>query len=154
MKLTGVMLTINSERRLPAFLPSVKNIVDELVIVVDGASQDNTYEVAKHYTQCVYKTQHKGYPEFRLKEMLAYCDGEWILLISDDESLIGWDKRRLTAIMSYKNITHCYFPRKWLIPLGDRFISTWPWFPDWHPRLFRNLPGIIEFPTHLLISPK
>jgi len=146
MKLTGVMLTINSERRLPVFLPSVIDIVDELVIVVDDASQDDTYEVAKSYTKYVYKTQHKGALEFHLKEILSYCDGDWILLIDDDESLIGWDKTRLTAMMSDKNITHCYFPRKWLIPPGDRFISTWPWFPDYQARLFRNLPGIFEFP--------
>jgi len=84
MKLSVAIATYNEEANIGRCLKSVKDWVDEIV-VVDGSSTDRTREIAKKLGARVYKTTNK--PIFHINKQMAIdkCRGEWILQLDADE---------------------------------------------------------------------
>jgi len=69
--------------RIEPCLQSVVNWADE-IIVLDSGSSDNTVEIAKRYTDKVFKTDWPGYgPQKQRALEKANCD--WVLSIDADE---------------------------------------------------------------------
>lgn len=80
------MITKNEEKNIRTCLESVKNYVDE-IIIVDTGSTDKTIEIAKEYTNKVYN--HKwnfDFSEARNKS-LEKATKDWILFLDADEKM-------------------------------------------------------------------
>ena len=83
-KLSVAIATFNEERNIAKCLESVKDWVDE-IIVVDGSSTDKTREIARQFGAKVIKTTNK--PIFHINKNIAInaCHGDWILQLDADE---------------------------------------------------------------------
>lgn len=83
------MITKNSEGLLHRALKSVKDIVDDMVIV-DTGSTDSTIEIAKKYTSKVFSGSDPLVHGFETprNETLKHIDTDWILWIDSDEELL------------------------------------------------------------------
>lgn len=156
MSLTLLMLTINGSQKLARVLPALAGIADELVIGIDDSTTDNTLSVARDFTDRIFAVPHAafragGQPDHvvQLKYMLPYCQGDWVLKIDHDETLSPhWhDREYVNALLSDRSATRVWIPRRWVVPPGDRYISSRHWQPDYQLRLFRNVPSLIRFNT-------
>lgn len=153
--LTVWTATINGEEGLRRILPSLRKVAEQLVVGVDDASTDASEEVAREFADTVIAIPHRHYlgldgnPNHvtAVEAALPSFTGEWILRVDHDETLgpALSDKAHLSSLLTDRYTTHYWIPRRWVVPPGDRFISSYPWHVDSQVRLFRNLPSIIQF---------
>lgn len=86
MKLSLCMIVKNEEQSLPKCLGSVKNVVDEMV-VLDTGSTDRTPEIAKEFGARVYQFEWCNDFSAARNESLKYVQGDWVLVLDADEIL-------------------------------------------------------------------
>lgn len=82
--LTVAIATLNEEANIGDCLKSVKSIADE-IIIVDGASADNTVKIASAFTKNILIT--KNYENFHVNKQKALdlSTSDWILQLDADE---------------------------------------------------------------------
>ncbi len=80
------MIVKNEEKFLRDCLESIKNIVDEIVIV-DTGSLDRTIDIAKEYTSNIFSFNWVNDFSAARNYSLSKCTGEWILYLDADERL-------------------------------------------------------------------
>lgn len=80
------MIVRNEADRLPACLESVRDVVDEIVIL-DTGSDDATPEIARRYGARLYTIAWEDDFAAARNEALRHCTGEWILYLDADERL-------------------------------------------------------------------
>jgi len=97
-RITLVMIVRNEAAVLERCLESVKNAVDEMVIV-DTGSTDRTVEIARRYTARVYHRPWDDDFAAARNFALERAGGHWILSLDADETLEpdGADLRALAA---------------------------------------------------------
>ncbi|MEW5768503.1 MAG: glycosyltransferase [bacterium] len=80
------MIVRDEEERLPKCLESVKDLVDE-IIVVDTGSKDKTMEIARSFGAKLY--QHPWPNSFSAARniSLSYAASDWVLILDADEWL-------------------------------------------------------------------
>ncbi len=84
-KISAFIIAKNEEKRIATAINSVKNIVDEL-IVIDSGSTDNTVAIAKELGATVVFRAWEGYVKQKVfGENL--CKHDWILNLDADEEL-------------------------------------------------------------------
>jgi len=86
MDLSLCMIVKNEESSLPQALNSVKDVVDEMVIL-DTGSTDKTVEIAKEYGARVYQSDWCNDFSAARNEALQYVQGKWVLVLDADEVL-------------------------------------------------------------------
>ncbi len=89
MDLSLCMIVKNEEPFLPQVLTSVKNIVDEMVIL-DTGSTDRTVEIAKEFGARVHHFQWCNDFSAARNEVLNYVQGDWVLVLDADE-VLNWE---------------------------------------------------------------
>ncbi len=94
MKISLAMIVKNEAEVLEECLRSVKNLVDE-VIVVDTGSEDATMEIAKKMGAKVHEFQWCN--DFSMARNFASekCSGDWILVLDADEVVNVGEKQAL-----------------------------------------------------------
>jgi glycosyltransferase involved in cell wall biosynthesis/2-polyprenyl-3-methyl-5-hydroxy-6-metoxy-1,4-benzoquinol methylase/Flp pilus assembly protein TadD len=142
------MIVKDEAENLPRCLESVKGIVDE-IIVVDTGSTDETPQIAERYGAKVIHFEWTGSFSDARNESLRHAKGEWILWLDADEALAE-GKERLRVLLEENDGIRpsSHAP----CPAYDGFILPMVSFVGMrshreghvHPafRLFRNLPGI------------
>ncbi len=98
--LSLLMITKNGEKTIEKTLYSVKNLVDEIVIV-DNYSSDKTITIAKEYQSKVFFYKGKDLGK-QAKLGLNKCQGEWILVLDSDEYLSSKLKREIKKILDVR----------------------------------------------------
>lgn len=87
MNLSLCTIVKNEEATLPRTLDSVKDIVNEIV-VLDTGSSDRTREIAQEYGARVYRFEWCDDFAAARNECLKYATGDWILVLDADEVLV------------------------------------------------------------------
>lgn len=84
IKLSAAIATYNEQSNIKDCLESIKDIVDE-IIIVDGTSSDKTVEIANSYGAKVKVVPNN--PMFHINKQLSFdlSQGEWILYLDADE---------------------------------------------------------------------
>lgn len=124
-KISAIIIVHNEDAIIAEALESVKNAVDEIVVVHDGACEDKTVDIAKRYTKKVIITPHKGRSAFNVITALKKATGNWILKLDADESLSPRLQKNLRTLVKEKNIDAFSF----IHPLWDGkkpITKTWP----------------------------
>jgi glycosyltransferase involved in cell wall biosynthesis len=60
-KLSAAIIASNEEKHIARTLQSLKNVVDEMVVVIDEKSKDRTEEIAKNFDAVVFKNEFESY---------------------------------------------------------------------------------------------
>ncbi|MGB4704309.1 MAG: glycosyltransferase family 2 protein [Candidatus Saccharicenans sp.] len=139
MKVTAVVVTYNSEKKIIGCLESLQGVVDE-IIVVDSHSTDLTRKIASHFTDKVFLHDSIDYPELKnFGQQQASFD--WILSLEADERLSRELKLELLKIKQKPDEVDGYRIPRMSFYLG-RWIKHSGWYPDCRVRLYRRDRGI------------
>jgi glycosyltransferase involved in cell wall biosynthesis len=90
MKITACLMVKNEEKNLDRCLASIKDCVDEIVIV-DTGSTDGTIAIAESYNAKVYHHPWEDNFSKHRNQSISYAskDSDWLLFIDADEELFG-----------------------------------------------------------------
>ena len=99
MLLSASMIVRNEERFLEGCLESIKDVVDEIVIV-DTGSTDGSKEIAARYGARVIDFPWDGDFSAARNESLENSRGDWILYIDADERLRPVSREEVRRVLS------------------------------------------------------
>jgi glycosyltransferase involved in cell wall biosynthesis len=85
-KISFIIFTRNSGKRLKLLSENIKDVVDE-INVVDGFSSDDTVEITKNYSTKVFQRKSWGHVEPDRMFALKKASYSWILYLDDDKLL-------------------------------------------------------------------
>ncbi len=126
------MITKNEEKNIKRCLDSVKDIVDE-IIIVDTGSTDNTINIAKSYTDKIYShTWNFDFSEARNKS-LEKATKDWILVLDADEYITKSESIKLKKLITSSNYEAIFFKLQNIVDnkiIGDAVVL----------RAFKNNP--------------
>lgn len=139
--LSVVLATFNEERNLSDCLDSVKNIIDE-IIVVDGGSTDNTLEIARKYRAIIIQTTNPPIFHINKQKAINAATKDWILQLDADERVsIELEKEIQLIINNKSSVSGYWIPRKnWFL---GRFLTKGGQYPDYTLRLYRKGKGAL-----------
>jgi tetratricopeptide (TPR) repeat protein len=100
--ISACMIVKDEEKYLPKCLGSIKDFVDEIVIV-DTGSQDKTIEMAKSYGARVFEHQWENHFSRHRNQSIGYATGDWIFIIDADEELCPDDGPKLKGFVQSWN---------------------------------------------------
>jgi glycosyltransferase involved in cell wall biosynthesis len=125
------MIVKDEEANLAKCLDSVRDVVDE-IIIVDTGSHDNTVSIAQSYEAKVFYHEWDDNFSAARNVSLDHATGEWIFILDADEVLAQESKASFRALAKNNDMLGYYV----LIQLH----------PEWTEGrrfcLFRNLPGL------------
>ena len=133
----GVLMIVkNEEKHLAACLDTVKDWVDEIVIV-DSGSTDNTANIAKLYTDKFYTNEN--WPGFGKQRQLAqsYMTTTWVVPLDADERVTPELKEEIERAV-HKDEKKTAYKINRLSSAFGKCIKHSGWSPDWIVRLYRN----------------
>ena len=96
------MIVKNEENYLEGCLNSVKDVVDEIVIV-DTGSSDSTKEIAEKYDANIFDYEWNNNFSDARNFSLQYAKGDWILYLDADERLNSGSVDLLKTIIEKEN---------------------------------------------------
>lgn len=133
--ISAVINVRNEAEALSKCLRSIKNMVDE-IIVVDMNSTDGSQEIAKNAGAKLYSYRPMKYVEPARNFALSKATGKWILLLDPDEFLNKTLKKELISITKRNDVDYVKIPRKNII-FGKwiRHSNSWP---DYLIRFFKK----------------
>jgi len=134
-KISAVINTKNEAKYLKRCLKSIRNFVDE-IIIVDMYSKDESVAIAKSFSAKVYHHKPLSWVEPVRNFALSKAKGDWILLLDPDEYITKTLARELTKITQRSNINFVNIPRKNIV-FGKwlRHSNMWP---DYLIRFFKK----------------
>jgi len=144
VKISGLVLTHNSEDTIEACLNSLK-WVDE-IIVIDDESADRTVEIVNSFGKHV-KVFNRKLDDFSSQRNfgLEKCANDWVLVLDSDEQISDELQMEIKSVLSQPVIeTGFQIPRK------NFFIGTWirSIYPDYCLRLFRRTEASYRGAVH------
>jgi len=84
--ISACMIVKNEEKLLPQCLESIKDVVDE-IIIVDTGSTDRTVQIAEEFGAKVYHHAWEDNFSKHRNQSISYATGGWIFIIDADEEL-------------------------------------------------------------------
>jgi len=134
--LSACVIMKNEEKNIPRLLSSLREGVDE-VVVVDTGSTDQSVEIARSYGARVYF--HKWREDFSAakNEALEKAQGEWILFLDADEEMRAEDLKKLRLILACARQEAFMLPIKSFLDPQERTHML-----NYLVRVFRNRPEI------------
>ena len=101
--ITAAMMVKNEEKFLPQCLDSVKDLVDE-IIIVDTGSTDRTMEIAREYGAKIYEHPWQNDFSFHRNQTIEYSTSDWVLIIDADEELDPSEHRTIRQAIKRRDI--------------------------------------------------
>lgn len=140
-----VLATYNEEKNLQGCLESAKQLADEIVIV-DGASNDQTVEIAKEYGTKIKVTTNPPIFHINKQKAIDLATKDWILQLDADERVTPELQKEIKNILDQrpktkdqKLVNGYWIPRKnWFL---GRFLMKGGVYPDYTLRLYRRGKG-------------
>ncbi|MCY6482743.1 glycosyltransferase [Clostridium aestuarii] len=131
------MIVKNEEKDIPRCLESVKDLVDEMIIV-DTGSSDKTVEIAKKYGAKVYYFEWCDDFSAARNESLKYATKDWILIMDADDEFFSEDKEKFKKLIKNldDNILYCFETLSYIGIEKNININI-----NLNPRLFKNNYG-------------
>ncbi|WP_326514721.1 glycosyltransferase [Clostridium intestinale] len=97
------MIVKNEEKNIGDCLNSVKDIVDE-IIIVDTGSSDKTKEIASKFTKNIYDYRWQNDFGSARNYSLSKASNDWILVLDGDENIVGYDKESVLNFVKLSSI--------------------------------------------------
>ena len=137
MKISSITIAKNEEANIAKCIESLRECVDEIIVLVDAESTDTTIEIVKSYPNVKYEVvKWMGYAKTK-QYGVSLCSNDWILWIDADEVITKELSKELIKFKtSSPNCTAYSIPRKAFF-LG-RWIKHSGWYPGRVTRLFNK----------------
>ena len=155
MKLSIFLATKNGASRNPPgkfseLLQRLRGLADELVVIVDDTTTDDTFSVAGEFTKNVFSFAHDPMFSEMRRQSFSRCTGDWIFWVDDDDRLDRfWTRPLVERLMSRKTVTHYWIPSRHIVSEDGRYLSTTPYVGHFMALLHRNIESIAVLPTKL-----
>lgn len=98
-KISLCMITRDEEIYLPQCLKSIRDLVDE-IIIVDTGSTDRTVDIAGSYGAKIYHHAWEGDFSKHRNQSISYAGGDWILIMDADEVIAARDLDKIRQILN------------------------------------------------------
>jgi glycosyltransferase involved in cell wall biosynthesis len=135
MEISATIITFNEENHLARCLQSLRDIVEE-IIVVDSGSQDRTPEIGRDFGAKICRRTFTNYADQK-NYAASQAKNDWILSLDADECLSEPLRRRLLDLKKSQPLAEAYaFPRRAFYL--QRWICHSGWYPDFKVRLYRK----------------
>ncbi|MGG3280493.1 glycosyltransferase [Paenibacillus solani] len=130
MKLSLCMIVKNEEINLNSFFPTMKNQVDE-IIVVDTGSTDQTIDLCRmHADKVISNFTFSDFSAAR-NESIKYATGDWIIVLDADELILQDEMNDIKRSLASSQYDAHRLPRY-------NYIGEGMWSTSSIVRLFRN----------------
>ncbi len=133
-KLSLCMIVKNESKHLARCLESVDGVVDE-IIVVDTGSTDDTVEIAKKYDAKVYNYEWNDDFSAARNESIKHATGDWVLILDADEEISEISKEKIRAFLVDIGSDIYYQLRIKNLGLNDNILHE-----NYMVRMFKNSP--------------
>lgn len=137
--LTVAITARDAGARLPLLLAEAERYADEVVVGVDAASADDTWEIARAGADRAYRFSHHGVTSPARMASLERASGDWVLFLDDDEGMDAAFPDLRDELLADASVVGWWLPRKWLDGAAGppAFLAADPWWPDFQLRLTR-----------------
>ncbi len=135
-KLTAIIPAGHAENHLEACIASVRDLADEVLVVVDSASQDRTEEIAREFADTVLVHEYKN-SAAQKNWTIPQARHPWILLVDTDERATDELKRDVLEVLKNDGPADGYRIHRINHFMGQR-INGCGWQRDDVLRLFRR----------------
>lgn len=142
-KLSVCIVAYNEDLVIERCLESIKNIADEIIIVLDGKSTDKTEQICRKYTDKIFKKRHCGFSESHLAFAFQKAESDWVLKIDADEFLLPQYASVVGSLMENEDIDGYFF--LWRLWNGQEYITK---NKPYKPVLFRRSKMFFLGVTH------
>ena len=132
IKLSGVIITYNEEKKIAKCLQSLQGIVDE-IIVVDSFSEDSTEDICKEHNVRFIKNKFKGHIE---QKNFAITQAKYDYILSLDADEILSDELKKSILAKKENISFDGYSMNRRNFYCGKKIKYSGWYPDIKIRLF------------------
>ncbi len=156
-KYSAVVLAKNEARTIEACIRALRQVTDDIVIVLDDRSTDYTKEIAISNGARVFELTWVGYSANK-NFGIDQAKNNWILCPDADEIL---DNTLIKALSELQPEDDSAYELNRLNYFGDKPVRHCGWFPDWNIRLFDkrimrwnhyNVHERLESPTPVTIK--
>jgi glycosyltransferase involved in cell wall biosynthesis len=148
-------MTSNEERNLEPCLASIKDYVDD-IILIDSYSEDGTLDIAKKYLHKIYQNEWINYSgQFIWALKNAKIKNEWILRIDADERWTKEGFEELKGIIENDETEGVYVKMK--IFFMGKWIKYGGYYPNYFLRVYKKSKGKMEerwMDEHISVSGK
>ncbi|RLB83760.1 MAG: hypothetical protein DRH17_00980 [Deltaproteobacteria bacterium] len=128
------MIVKDEEESLPRCLSSVKDYVDEIV-VVDTGSTDRTVEIARRFGAQIYHHPWEDNFSKHRNQSISYATGDWFMYLDADEEIVEGTGPLIREAIQNQKVDSITFEFISLYAGGKKSFHT-------QQRLFRNDRGI------------
>ncbi len=137
VKISAVIITFNEERNIARCLESLRDCVDEIV-VLDSFSKDKTEAICRQYGVRFFQHAFDGHIEQK-NRAITYATHEHILSLDADEAL---DEELKTSVLKIKTdfTAQGYYMNR-LTNYCGHWVRHCGWYPDRKLRLFDRRKG-------------
>lgn len=98
-KISACLVVRNEEPVIERCLKSIKDVVDEIIVVHDGKCEDKTLEICKKYGAKIFVRKYSGNVEGHRVFTYKKAKGDWILQIDADEFLSTNARKNLRKLI-------------------------------------------------------
>jgi glycosyltransferase involved in cell wall biosynthesis len=137
MKISSLIIAKNEEDNIKRCIQSQLNCIDDILILIDNSSTDNTLQVVKSFPQARFElVKWEGYVKTK-RNGLSKTKFDWIFWIDADEAITPELQKE---IIEFKSSTPVFVA--YTIPRRAYFLGKWikhcGWYPSRATRLFNK----------------
>jgi glycosyltransferase involved in cell wall biosynthesis len=104
IKISACLVIYNEEKVIKRCLDSLKDAVDEIIIVHDGPCSDKTLDICRKYTKKIFIRDRVGEAEPHRPFCLEQASGEWVLTIDADEYMTEEFRKNIRKLVENKSV--------------------------------------------------
>ena len=129
MKISSVTLAKDEEKNISRCILSLQNVVDEIIVVLDDKTQDQTESIVRTFPHVILlKTEWKGYSKSK-QTGLDLASNNWVLWIDADEEVTPDLAGELKELKENEELPHTAYS----VPRRAFFLGKWIKHSGWYP---------------------
>ncbi len=148
-RISAAIITWNEEKNFARAVNSIKNFVDEVVVVdMSTDPRDKTKEIAKKLGAKVFTHKYTGYVEPARNYSIEKSTGDWVFILDADEEIPAYLGNKLRSLTK-SHFSYYQIPRKNII--FGKWIQHSRYWPDFLIRFFKK--GSLSWPVEIHKQP-
>jgi glycosyltransferase involved in cell wall biosynthesis len=131
---SAVIIAKNESRTIAKCISALSKVTDDIIVVVDDKSTDDTLEIAKSMGAKVFEKKWGGFSENK-NFGANVAQRDWILCFDADEII---DEVIISHLNQMNPQTDTIYLMNRLTYIGEKPVKHGGWYPDWNIRLYNK----------------